>query len=755
MTQPTANDPTWRAVKELFLSALEQPQASQQHFIETADVDQSVRDQVQQLLCHHADDPCFLQPLLGNVAGSTTTSNESLVGIDVGGFHLQRVLGRGGMGTVYEAQQQIPYRSVALKILNVEIADQDLAHRMSREASILARLHHPGIAKIISSGTVVIENDFRPWFAMELIAGMPILDWVRNRQLNRKQCLELFLELCDAVQHAHHRNIIHRDLKPANILIDPGIADGSNSAARGQPVVLDFGIAKIVDHKPTQFDCTAAGQLLGTLAYMSPEQLTGDSRLVDARADVFALGIIGFEMLTGQLPHNRLGRSVFEVLQQVQHESPRPLRLVDPVLRGDIDIIFSKAIAADVDQRYQSVTELASDIRAYLDHRPIRARAPSIVYRVNKGLRRNRVLESGITATLIALAIGLFAYQRAASLATEMANKATVAAANSQYEADKAKAINEFISNDFLMRLLESIQAADSSPTPSVIDHASLAIDKISSMFAGRPNLEAAVRNEMGTIFYNLRAADQAAQQFELALRLWEANRGPLDVDTLKAVNNLGQTRMMQGQLELAEPLYRRALDGRLAVLTDQHPATLVSMNNFAQLLQHQKRFEESKTWLKHALDQQIKLLGKAHSDTLTTMFNYGSLLIQLEKVEEALEYHREAYEISKQTMGNNHVMTLHGATRLAQTMYRSKQFQPAQTLLLEALPAYENLFGTLHSETIVPRRLLARVYKANGDTMAAQSQLEIALKIARATASVQPQLVKQIQSELDRVMSK
>src|SRR6266850_2485669 len=287
----------------------------------------------------------------------------------IGHYRIIRLLGEGGMGSVYEADQEQPRRRVALKVIKAGWASPDLLRRFEQESQALGRLQHPGIAQIYEAGTAATGFGLQPFFAMELIHGMPLGEYAESRRLNVRQRLTLMIHVCDAVQHAHERGIIHRDLKPGNILVDEN----------GQPKILDFGLARATDSDARATRQTDVGQLLGTLAYMSPEQVSADPLALDPRSDVYALGVILYELLAGKLPY-RITQHVHEVVQTIRQSDPVPLSSVNRVYRGDIETIVAKALEKDRDRRYASAADLAADVHRYLDDQPIAAKPPSTIY---------------------------------------------------------------------------------------------------------------------------------------------------------------------------------------------------------------------------------------------------------------------------------------------------------------------------------------------------------------------------------------
>jgi WD40 repeat protein len=306
-----------------------------------------------------------------------------------------RLLGEGGMGAVCEAEQDSPRRGVALKVIRPGFLAPALLQRFAKEVEILGRLHHPGIAQIYEAG---VAQDGQPFFAMEFIRGLPLGEYARLRSLTLRDRLELLARVCDAVQHAHDQGVIHRDLKPANILVDE----------TGQPKVLDFGVARATDADLlTGAGLTQTGQLLGTPSYMSPEQVGADSAAIDHRADVYALGVILFELLAHRLPLQQANRPLAEAARLILEEEPPRLGSINPELRGDVETIVAKALEKDKDRRYPSAAELAADLRRALDHQPIQARPPSALYHLRKFARRHKGLVGGVVATGAALVLGL------------------------------------------------------------------------------------------------------------------------------------------------------------------------------------------------------------------------------------------------------------------------------------------------------------------------------------------------------------
>jgi WD40 repeat protein/serine/threonine protein kinase len=339
-----------------------------------------------------------------------------------GQYRIIRVIGEGGMGIVYLAQQARPRRLVALKALRPGTASRHMLRRFEHEAQILGRLQHPGIAQIYEAGAAAAESADQAYFAMEYVSGLPLTEHADERRLDHRQRVELMLRVCDAVEHAHQRGVIHRDLKPSNILVAEEPTEDLQTSGPSQPKILDFGVARTLDVDPALTTMhTHAGQLVGTLSYMSPEQVAGDSSRIDTRSDVYGLGVILYQLLGKRLPLEFTGLPLTEAARLIRDVEPPRLGTIDRALRGDLEVIVAKAMEKDANRRYQSVAALRSDLRCALDGLPIDAKRDSAVYVLRKHLIRHRTaVTAGVLALLGLLAFAVYAFiaaQRNAELA--------------------------------------------------------------------------------------------------------------------------------------------------------------------------------------------------------------------------------------------------------------------------------------------------------------------------------------------------
>jgi tetratricopeptide (TPR) repeat protein len=468
-------------------------------------------------------------------------------GTRVGPFTVLRLLGRGGMGQVYLAEQDRPSRRVALKLLWAELSSPKLQRRFELEGELLARLDHPGIARVWQVGTFEGALGTLPWIAMEWVEGRPIDEYVREAQLDLRGRLALVAAVADAVQHAHERGVLHRDLKPANILVD----------GQGQPRVLDFGIARSLDDaglaatRNTEF-----GQVVGTLPYMSPEQVLGDQRQVDTRSDVWALGVLLYELLCGRRPHALEHLPVAEIARTIVEDDARPVSVHDRRLRGDVETIVATALERDPRRRYASAHALADDLRRFLGDQPITARPASTFYQLSKFARRNRGLMVGACAVLLTLVAGL--------VSTGLALRRALASEVRAREGLEVAERTAEVTRSFL-GAVDPEQAAGRD-TELLRDLLGEAGARIEAELGGLPEVQAALLEEIGRTFADIAEPAAAQAHLERALHFSTLSRGADARQSLGIELALAQSRRSLGDLEGAEQALR-ALSPRTAAL--------------------------------------------------------------------------------------------------------------------------------------------------------------------------------------------
>jgi thiol-disulfide isomerase/thioredoxin len=478
------------------------------------------------------------------------------------GYTIKRVIASGGMGTVYEANQENPRRPVAIKVVKKGMATSAAKARFERETRALARLRHPGIAQIYEAGIYTDDGAILPFFALEYIPNASTLvEFAATRKLKVKQKLELFLQVCSAVHFGHQRGIIHRDLKPGNILVD----------SDGRVRIIDFGVARAIDSDQEQDDNqTRVGQFVGTAAYMSPEQFDADPNDLDTRSDVYTLGVVLFELLTGELPHDVKKSSIFEVAQTVRETPPRTVRKLVPKIDAELDLIVTKSLNKLRENRYQSAFGLAEDIRRHISGEAISARAPSLAYQVRVMARRNRAV-TGLAVTTVAILVigiiattGLYFDVRDERAKSEEAAQQTIAA------------------NEFLIGALSSVVPQGYGDIATIGDLCDRVVADVDGALLGSPTTEADVRLKVGQIYRRLQDLDEAEKQLKLAYELRQEALGPTHEHTLEALHELLEYYcIFEGSkkcVETSEKFYALtlALDGQISEHTESARDELV-----------------------------------------------------------------------------------------------------------------------------------------------------------------------------------
>jgi tetratricopeptide (TPR) repeat protein len=666
-------------------------------------------------------------------------------------YRILRKLGAGGMGVVFEAEQQNPRRLVALKVINAGVSSREALRRFQHEAQVLGRLHHGGIAQIFEAGMFDAGEGGRPFFAMELIRGASITNFSEFERLASAQRLELLARVCDAVHHAHLKGIIHRDLKPANILV----------TREGQPKVLDFGVARATDSdvRATTLQ-TQADQLIGTLPYMSPEQALGDSDELDVRSDVYALGVVGYELLTGRLPYHVDRRTVFEAVRVIREEEPTRLSAIDRSYRGDVETIFAKALEKDRNRRYQSASDFAADIRRFLNDEPIVARPPSISYQLGKFARRHKavvvaamsvlaVLVAGVIVTTVfamrenkarilaqsetekarlAMAHALRESEQAhaartdAQVQAEKANTeaenakraradAQAAAERAQTEADKANAISSF-HRTMLSRANPAFAQGRDVTVREVLDQSA---GEIGSMFPNQPQVEGTIRTTIGESYLALSEYPPAVEQFERAAQLIRQALGEDNAETLSAEANLGVAYHDVGRMDESLALTRSVLERRIRILGANDPATIGSRVNLASALADMGKHEEAETVFREALQQSTDALGEEHRTTLTAMGGLAVLLKRDGRYDESAELFKRTIELSQKSLGENDHDTLADIDNYAGLLHLQGKFDESQKMLEDLLERHVRVYGPTHAATLIVKNNLAISFQNNG----------------------------------------
>jgi serine/threonine protein kinase len=616
----------------------------------------------------------------------------------IGPYRLVRRIGAGGMGEVYEAEQDRPRRLVALKLIHRLRMTGDLLRRFEFEVEVLGRLEHPGIARVYEAGTAQTPFGPQPYFAMELVRGLRLDHWARLRRPDLQQRLQMLIKICEAMQHAHQHGVIHRDLKPSNILVSES----------DEPKVLDFGVATAVrgsgNAGPDQTLHTATGQLVGTLQYMSPEQAAGDTRGLDTRCDVYALGVIAYQLLSDRLPYDVSSKTIPEAMRVIQDEQPSRLGTINRNLRGDLETIVFKALAKEKQQRYASCAELGADVKRYLSYEPIAARPPSLRYQLGKFARKHKMLVGAGVAILLALLGGI----TVSTIALIDARRARHIAVLRQTDAEQSRQVAEQISS-FLMNLLTSIDPAEARGNQvtvrEVLDRAD---GYIAAHFADQPFIEAELRRRIGRTYRSLGQYEPARMHLDRAVEVLRAQAGHDDPRTLAAENDLAWVLDAHGQYALAEWFYRDIIARGVKALGEDDRQRLSWMNNLAANLDDQGRWPEAQALHKDTLERRQRAFGDDDVDTLQSMHNLGWSLSRTGEVETALMLLRLAVEKRTRILGPDDPGTLASASAYGSALCETDRAAEAEPVLRDTLSRCRRVLGDHHPGTLAAASQLA-----------------------------------------------
>lgn len=668
----------------------------------------------------------------------------------IGPYKILELLGRGGFGAVYLAEQTSPVqRQVALKVLRAGPDTGALLARFEAERQALALMDHPGVAQVYDAGSTP-EGD--SYFAMELVRGRSITRYCREHKLGPGQRVELLIQVCEAVQHAHTKGVIHRDLKPANILVE---------SVDDRPVakVIDFGVAKAL-HSPlgSSTIMTEQGQLLGTPDYMSPEQASGSPN-IDTRTDVYALGVLLYELLSGVTPYDpaalREGGYVEMIrrLATIEPERPStrlrslmalsaqpPLAGVNPdefleALRNDLDWVALKCLEKDPALRYESPGQLAADLRRFLAGDALVAGPASVGYRTRKFIKRHRagVAVAGAIVVLLVAAItgtslGLIHALDQRAIAEEQARIA-------QSASEQSEAVTQFLS-DMLEAPSPDEHGKDAS-VRAVLDAAGANLQK---RFADRPQVEARLRHTVGRAYWSLGELDEANSHLEAAHRLYTTLFGPSDTRTIRAGANLGGLRLAQGRVEDAGALFSSCLDIARKTRPDSDELIIGLTNNLAAIKARVGKREEALALYSRAVAGATHTLGPDHPTTLGATINLAQTLVSTGRDAEAEPMLAEARERWLKAHGENHPGTLTCESILADLRMRQGRTQEAKDMQLRIFKARSTVLGPDHPETISTQIYLAEFLALGGDLDEAIRQAtDVWTRSRRALGEVHP----------------
>ena len=677
-------------------------------------------------------------------------------------YSIVELIGEGGMGSVYLAEQTQPVRrKVALKLIKGGMDSQSVLRRFDAERQALAIMDHPSIAKVYDGGTWLHGQ---PYFAMELVPGLPITNYCDTERFSIRQRLKLFIQVAEAVQHAHMKGIIHRDLKPANIIV-------STLDDRPLPKVIDFGVAKAIEQKLTDQSVGSTAFIVGTPAYMSPEQADPTTMDIDTRTDVYSLGVILYELLAGSPPHeprSSSGGAVAELLRMVRDsDSPRPSskvsvavalptiaanRSIEPrkltqLLRSELDWIVLKSLNRDRSQRYETANALARDIQRYLDGEIVEAQPPSASYRFRKiAIRFKRYVIAGglllfaLLSGIIGTTWGLLEAQKQERIAIAETQKKELALQSVVRERDYAESLAEFVSSDLLaLTTLEGrldFDGANSGLTKDstlgdLLQHAVVKLDERTDL---EPQTEARLRWMIGRSLYYQGDYQKSIDLYQRSYDLYLKSLGPDHLLTFGALDGLIEALHKNGKYELARPLTEDSLNRRTALHGEAHLETLKSISLLAQNVRGIGEPAKSVPLFERTLELRKKLLGPEAHDTLTNMYDLAMAYIDADQRDKAKPLVEQTLALQTATLGDEHPDTNASMGLLARLHREAGQFNQAIPLQEREVEWTKAHYGEGHPKNIFAIAGLAACYRDAGKTEQAIALFEQALAMVLKT---------------------
>jgi serine/threonine protein kinase/tetratricopeptide (TPR) repeat protein len=658
-----------------------------------------------------------------------TPIKKTIEDVDVGElvdekYKIIEELGRGGMGVVYKAQQIEPVkRTVALKVIKLGMDTRDVVVRFETEKQALAVMKHPNIAKVHDAGAT---DKGRPYFVMELVSGIPITKYCNKHKLTTKERLELFIPLCEAIQHAHQKGVIHRDLKPSNVLVE--IRED-----KPVPKIIDFGIAKATEHRLTERTLfTEQGQLMGTPEYMSPEQAEMSGLDVDTRTDIYSLGVMLYELLVGALPFDwkTLRSAGFSEIQRIirDEEPPRASARLNDLgdtktsiaenrktdvaslhkqLKGDLEWITMKAMDKDRTRRYSTVSDLAADITKHMREEPIIARPPSNIYNVSKFVRRHKLGVGAAALVIMAIIIGGVATTIGFVRATRAERLAKQEAERANLEAEAAEQVSNFLVDLFEVSDPEQARGAELT----ALEILERGAEGISEELEGQPLTQARLKATIGRVYNKMGLFEEASPFLKEALETRREQLGEEHIDVAQSFGALGDLYRKQGKYAEAEPFLKRALVLREKLFGPDHAKVAGSLNTLAVLYENASRYAEAEPIHQRAIAILEKELGPDHLDLAMSLTNLAILKAKQGKYAESEPLFKRVLKIEEKELGADHPRVATAYNNLAIAYKLQEKYAEAEPLYQHALKIQERVLGLKHPAVARSLNNLANLY--------------------------------------------
>ena len=646
-------------------------------------------------------------------------------------YKLISVLGEGGMGIVYLAQQERPVkRQVALKVIKPGMDSKRVLARFEAEQQALALMEHPHVARVHDAG---LTASGRPYFVMEYVKGVPINEYCDKHRLTIEERLQLFLHVCQAVQHAHQKGIIHRDIKPSNILV-------TIEGEKASPKVIDFGIVRAISQPLTERTLyTEQGQFVGTPEYMSPEQADPNNQDIDTRIDVYSLGVVLYELVAGvlpfdpqtlrehgidgarkvicekepQTPSTKLSQTSIEQANDSAQRRRTNQRQLQRRLQGDLDWITLKAMEKDRTRRYASAGELAADVERHLNNQPVTAGRPSLTYKARKFVRRNRALVSGLAAVLAVLIIGTVVSLIFAFRAERIGDEATI--------------ISEFLQEDVFGAMNAQERGGRQVAIKEILDIAS---SKVSRKFGDSPLVEASIRKALGGLYAEATHLEEGESHLKRSLEIFTRELGREDIRTVEVLDNLGRLYWGWWRYREAEQYLSEALTARNRLLGPDHPDTLTTKRWLGFTYFAQGRARKAEQSLAETYQSTQRILGESHPEALQCMFFHGCALLDCGRYSEADETLVHALELSSKALSPTHPLKAYPSALLGRLYSRQGRYVEADNLLSSALQISREAWGEHNGGTYHNVAALAENYARQGQITKAENLLLESVRI-------------------------
>ncbi len=682
------NPENWQKIKAIFYPALELPEGERLYFVkEKCGDDAELFEEIKMLIASSEQNETFIEkPAFAMNELVVAKEKRDLIGQEIGAYKIEKEIGRGGMGAVYLAKRADKEfeKQVAVKLIKRGFDTDEIIKRFRNERQILAGLDHTNITRLIDGGAT---EDGLPYLVMDYVEGEPLTKFCNFRELSIEDRLKLFLQICSAVKYAHQNLIIHRDLKPSNILV-------TND---GTPKLLDFGIAKLIDEANDETQNHTLTRVM-TPEYASPEQVQG--KQITTSSDVYSLGVILYELLTGERPFKVKSKNANEISKIITDSQPQKPSLVvssksenskfkiqnPKLLKGDLDNIVLMAMRKEPERRYSSVEQFAEDIKRYLNGLPVIAQEDTFSYRASKFIGRNKTGVAAGIGVALSLIGGIIATSRQSKIAKRERDIA-------RREANKAERINQF-----LQKTLSSADPKEHGKDTTVLEALKFAAEQIENEFTDQPEIVADLNTTIGKTYLNLGQIEKAEPHLSAALQIRREILPEISEEIAANLNDLGLLNRIKGDYSTAEPLFQNSLKILEKLYGDKHLLIAEVLENLGFLFLLQGKHVEAIKIFERELSINTDLNGKNHPSSARTISRLADCFSIMSDYEVSAMLYRQAQKIIHAHYPKTHPEAIEVSAGLASTLLRTNQ-KEAEDLLNEILEIKEKVFGKENSQ--------------------------------------------------------